>query len=232
MPSTAIVLSLCASMLFIHCLAANIVINADIPTGNEKGWNGPCKSFLKENTNPRNLRNYIINGQRLHRNLRQNTINGLHPDDIKKYYGFPTSMTAGSGNTIAIVDPYDNPNAESDLEIFSSMFGLPSCTTANGCFKKVNATGGSTFTSPQNNWSSEISLDIQWAHAIAPGAKILLVLAANESPDLLIAAVGYAKAHAQYVSMSWGSSESPAQTQSTIEDNFIQPYETIYMNFG
>ena len=67
---------------------------------------------------------------------------GLSPATIKSVYGFSTSSTAGAGKTIAIVDAYDDPTAESDLAIFSSQYGLPACTTANGCFKKVNQTGG------------------------------------------------------------------------------------------
>src|SRR6266487_1490938 len=68
---------------------------------------------------------------------------GLSPATIKSVYSFPTSLTAGAGKTIAIVDAFDDPTAESDLGVFSSQYGLPACTTANGCFTKVNETGGS-----------------------------------------------------------------------------------------
>src|SRR5579864_4332447 len=61
---------------------------------------------------------------------------GLSPATIKSVYSFTTSLTAGSGKTIGIVDAYDDPTAESDLGIFSSQYGLPACTTANGCFQK------------------------------------------------------------------------------------------------
>src|SRR5512132_1241199 len=57
---------------------------------------------------------------------------GLSPATIKSVYNFTTSPTAGAGTTIAIVDAYDDPNAESDLATFSSQYGLPPCTTANG----------------------------------------------------------------------------------------------------
>src|SRR5262249_54951125 len=63
--------------------------------------------------------------------------NGLSPTTVKSAYGFPTSVKAGSGRTIAIVDAFDDPTAESDLGVFSSQYGLPACTTKNGCFKKV-----------------------------------------------------------------------------------------------
>src|SRR5439155_38064 len=58
---------------------------------------------------------------------------GLSPATVKSAYGFPTSSTAGAGTTIAIVDAYDHPKIESDLAVFSTQFGLPACTTANGC---------------------------------------------------------------------------------------------------
>src|SRR5207237_1098507 len=59
---------------------------------------------------------------------------GLSPATVKAAYGFSTSSSAGAGKTVAIVDAYDDPSAESDLGVFSSQFGLPACTTANGCF--------------------------------------------------------------------------------------------------
>ena len=66
---------------------------------------------------------------------------GLSPAAIKAAYAFSTSATAGAGETIALVDAYDDPTAETDLGVFSTQFGLPACTTANGCFKKVSQTG-------------------------------------------------------------------------------------------
>src|SRR4051794_20896780 len=62
---------------------------------------------------------------------------GLSPAQIKSAYNFTTSATAGAGKTIAIVDAFDDPTAENDLNVFSTQFGLPPCTTANGCFQKV-----------------------------------------------------------------------------------------------
>lgn len=137
---------------------------------------------------------------------------GLTPAKVKTAYGFSTSMTAGSGTTIAIVDAYDDPTAEADLATFSSEFGLPACTTANGCFTKVNQTGGSTLPKANAGWALEISLDVQWAHAIAPGADILLVEAKSARYTDLLAAVDYASANADYVSNSWGSSEFANET--------------------
>src|SRR6266516_2168706 len=132
---------------------------------------------------------------------------GLSPATIKSAYNYSTSTTAGTGKTIAIVDAYDDPTAESDLAVFNTTFGLPACTTANGCFTKVSQTGGTNYPRKDAGWALEISLDIQWAHAIAPGANILLVEASSNSFANLLAAEDYAKAHAQYVSNSWGASE-------------------------
>src|SRR5581483_5555812 len=78
---------------------------------------------------------------------------GLAPATIKSVYGFSTSATAGAGKTIAIVDAYDDPTAESDLGVFSSTFGLPACTTANGCFHKVNQSGGTRLPRANSGWA-------------------------------------------------------------------------------
>ncbi len=140
------------------------------------------------------------------------TPSGLSPAQIKSAYAFSASSTLGAGKTIAIVDAYDDPHAEADLSVFSSQYGLPACTTANGCFAKVNQTGGTSYPRTNAGWSLEISLDIQWAHAIAPGAKILLVEAKSANTNDLFAAEDYASAHATYVSNSWGGSESSSET--------------------
>jgi subtilase family serine protease len=137
---------------------------------------------------------------------------GLSPATIKSVYAFSTSLTAGGGKTIAIVDAYDLPTAESDLNVFSSQFGLPACTTANGCFSKVNQTGGTAYPRKDAGWGLEIALDIEWAHAIAPGAHILLVEASSNSFTNLLKAEDYANAHATYVSNSWGGSEFSGET--------------------
>jgi subtilase family serine protease len=155
---------------------------------------------------------------------------GLSPQTIKSAYNFPTSSTAGSGKTVAIVDAYDDPTAESDLAVFSSQFGLPTCTTANGCFTKVNQTGGTSYPRKDAGWALEISLDVQWAHAIAPGAKILLVEASSNSFTNLLAAEDYAKTHAQYVSNSWGASEFSGE--SSYDSRFAQSGVSFFVSSG
>ena len=155
---------------------------------------------------------------------------GLSPTAIKAAYGFSTSATAGAGKTIAIVDAYNDPTAEADLGVFSSQFGLPACTTANGCFKKVNQTGGTKYPRTNAGWALEISLDVQWAHAIAPGAKILLVEASSASISNLMAAEDYARAHAQYVSNSWGANEFSGE--KSYDSHFVQTGVSFFVSSG
>jgi subtilase family serine protease len=155
---------------------------------------------------------------------------GLSPATIKSAYSFTTSSTAGAGTTIAIVDAYNDPNAEADLGVFSQQYGLPACTTANGCFSKVNQTGGTSYPRNDAGWSLEISLDVQWAHAIAPGAKILLVEASSNSFTNLLAAEDYAKAHARYVSNSWGGSESSGE--SSYDSHFVASGVSFFVSSG
>ena len=155
---------------------------------------------------------------------------GLTPAQMKAAYGFSTSNTAGAGMTIAIVDAYDLPTAENDLNVFSAQFGLPSCTTANGCFKKVNQTGGTKYPRYNSGWGLEIALDIEWAHAIAPGAKILLVEASSNSFANLLAAEDYAAAHANYVSNSWGASEF--SSENSYDSHFVHSGVAFFVSAG
>jgi len=131
----------------------------------------------------------------------------LTPAQLRAVYNCSTSSTAGSGKTIAIVDAYNASTVEADLATFSAQFGLPACTTANGCFTKVNQTGGTTWPVNNANWGMEAALDVQTVHSIAPGAKILLVVANSAGLLDLFAAISYAKLHATYITMSFGSPE-------------------------
>src|SRR5438552_12843133 len=88
---------------------------------------------------------------------------GLSPATMKSVYSFSTSNTAAAGRTIAIVDAYDLPTAETDLNTFSSTFGLPACTSASGCFKKVDQTGGSSYPHCNAGRHRAIPHHIQWA---------------------------------------------------------------------
>jgi subtilase family serine protease len=155
---------------------------------------------------------------------------GFGPSQVEKAYGFPTASTAGAGKTIAIVDAQDDPTAEADLATFDTQYGLPACTTANGCFHKVSQTGTSRLPRADSGWALEISLDVQWAHAIAPGAKILLVEASSASFSNLLAAEDYARAHAQYVSNSWGAGEFFFET--AYDSHFVQSGVSFFVAAG
>ncbi len=136
---------------------------------------------------------------------------GLSPAALATAYDF-SGTNGGAGETIAIVDAYDDPTIAANLSSFSSQFGLPACTTTNGCFTKVNQTGGTTYPSVTSGWGLEISLDVEWAHALAPSAHVMLVEANTSSEANLFTAVTYAAKHAQYVSMSWGGTEISGET--------------------
>ncbi len=155
---------------------------------------------------------------------------GFNPNDIATAYGITPSMGGGSGQTIAIIDAYDSPNAEADLATFSTQFGLAQCTTANGCFSKVNQTGSTTLPARNSGWEVEINLDVQWAHAVAPHAHILLVEARSANTSDLLTAVNYAKLHASVVSMSWGGNES--RFESFSDSTFIQSGVTFLALLG
>jgi subtilase family serine protease len=137
---------------------------------------------------------------------------GYGPSDLQAAYHLPSS-TAGSGQTVAIVDAYDDPNAEKDLATYRSQFGLPACTTSNGCFEKVNQSGGSKAPRASGGWAQEISLDLDMVSAICPDCHILLVEASSSSLTNLGTAVNEAaKLGATEISNSYGGSESSSDT--------------------
>ncbi|MBI2301457.1 MAG: S53 family peptidase [Armatimonadetes bacterium] len=133
---------------------------------------------------------------------------GYEPAQIKHAYGFDTAgLGTGAGQTIAIVDAYGSPTIQKDLDTFCDKFGLPRTTVQIAYVpKKTNA--------KNSGWALETSLDVEWAHAMAPAAKILLVVAPSASLSDLLKAVDYAgdnTKHPTYpvaqVSMSWGGGE-------------------------
>lgn len=138
---------------------------------------------------------------------------GMSPQEIKKIYHLPTS---GGHGTVAIIGAYDDAVIEKDLNVFSSQFGLPECTTKNGCFKKHNLGAIKS----DSGWNLETSLDVEWAHAIAPQAKILLVEAKTPSGQNLLDAIDYAVKQNDViaVSMSWGGGEFAEETK--LDDHF------------
>ncbi|WP_369390266.1 peptidase S8 [Streptomyces sp. CG1] len=140
---------------------------------------------------------------------------GYGPSDIQSAYGLASAASSnGSGETVAIVDAYDDPNAEADLATYRSYYGLSDCTTDNGCFSKVSQTGSTTsLPSADSGWAGEISLDLDMVSATCPNCNILLVEAKSASDADLGTAVNEAvKLGAKFVSNSYGGSESSSDT--------------------
>jgi subtilase family serine protease len=136
-----------------------------------------------------------------------NVPSGYAPCDLQAAYGLASSAS-GAGQTVAIVDAYNDPSAESDLAIYRSTYGLPACTTANGCFRKVNQNGGTAYPQSDPNWSGEISLDVDMVSAICPNCHILLVEASSSNlGNLFIAENEAAALGATEISNSWGAGD-------------------------
>ena len=137
---------------------------------------------------------------------------GYTPCDLQNAYAFP-SLLAGNGQTVAVVDAYDDPNAESDLAVYRSTYGLPPCTTANGCFRKVDQNGGASYPSANVGWAQEESLDLDMVSAVCPNCRILLVEATTNSFLNLFAAVDTAaRLGANTISNSYGGAEFSSET--------------------
>ncbi|HEY1238268.1 MAG TPA: S53 family peptidase [Solirubrobacterales bacterium] len=155
---------------------------------------------------------------------------GYGPADLRSAYGLPSS--GGAGQTVAIVDAFGDNTAEADLNTYRSNYGLPACTTANGCFKKVNQSGvqGSY---PANNvgWALETQLDLQMVSAICPGCKILLVEATNNQNQSLYAAEDTAaRLGAKVISNSYGGGEASSETSD--DTHFNHPGVAITVSSG
>jgi subtilase family serine protease len=132
---------------------------------------------------------------------------GYGPADLRSAYQLTTS--GSSSQTIAIVDAFDDPNAESDLAVYRSQFGLPPCTTASGCFRKVDQNGGTHYPRRNIGWAEEISLDLDMVSAICPNCHILLVEATTNSLTNLGTAVNRAATMgANAISNSYGGADA------------------------
>ena len=152
-------------------------------------------------------------------NATTSTVAGLSPAQVTVAYGFNNitfSGVPGDGRnqTIAIVDAYNDPNIVADLAKFDTQFSL----AAPPSFKVVNQTGGTTLPKNDRGWASEIALDVEWAHAIAPGANILLVEASSSYTSDLDKALDYARGArgVVVVSNSWGGSEYNGESSEDV----------------
>jgi subtilase family serine protease len=154
---------------------------------------------------------------------------GLVPSQLRSAY----NLTGSGSGTVAIVDAFDDPKAESDLAAYRSAYGLPACTTANGCFKKVNQSGAtSPLPAGDYGWAEEESLDLDMVSAICPGCHILLVEASSADTGPLTTAEDTAAAAPGVVAVSnsWGGSED--STTLPADSHFNHPGVAITASSG
>src|SRR5262249_2838814 len=169
----------------------------------------------------------LHHGGGAHPNSGSGTPSGLTPSVIRSAYGisglsFGSTTGDGSGQTIAIVDAYDQPNLASDLQAFDSYYGLSDPPS----LIQINENGGSTLPSAdsQGGWGLETSLDVEWAHVVAPKATILVVEASSASYADLMTAVNTARNYSgvRGGSMSWRGNEA-SSLYSQYDSYFTTP---------
>lgn len=144
---------------------------------------------------------------------------GETPRTLQRVYRLPIGR--GRGQTVAIVVAFDYPTAEQDLAVYRRTFRLPPCTSANGCFRKINQNGGTTPPPTVDpGWALEAAIDIDAVSASCPRCNILLVEANDDTIANLLTAVDQARIQgAKFISMSWGDAE-----------NFVQPVLDFHFN--
>ncbi|MFE6972682.1 carboxypeptidase regulatory-like domain-containing protein [Streptomyces sp. NPDC057682] len=153
----------------------------------------------------------------------------LGPKEIQAAYKLPAG---GEGRTVAIVDAFGNSRAEEDLAVFRAHHGLPACTTANGCFRKVDQRGGTDYPADDPGWATETSLDLDAVSAACPNCKILLVQGDDNSLDNLGAAVETAvRLGAKFVSNSYGVDGEGAD-QTLYDHYYDHPGVVITVSSG
>jgi hypothetical protein len=174
------------------------------------------------------------------------------PAQIRGAYGINDLSLDGTGQTIAIVDAYDNPDIYQSLDAFDTQFGIT--TTGQTLYQQygpassfltvLNQSGQTTnlpATDPNgvgfDNWELETSLDVEWAHAVAPGAQIVLVEANSQSLSDLMASVATAASQPKVsvVTMSWGFPEGQAvfaADEATYDSVFNVPGVTFVASTG
>jgi subtilase family serine protease len=155
---------------------------------------------------------------------------GLGPADIASAYGL--TAKPAQHPLVAIVDAFDDPKAEADLGVYRSKFGLPSCTTANGCFRKVNQRGAAA-PAPDGDqgWGLEISLDLDAVSAACPTCRIMLVEADSDEYTDIGAAVDTAvRLGAMVVSNSYGGNENPGM--ASVASHWTHPGVSMVVSSG
>jgi subtilase family serine protease len=172
----------------------------------------------------------LVRTNRAGRALASTSPQGYGPADLQAAYRLPVGR--GSGQVIAIVDAFDDPTAETDLAVYRQAYGLPACTTANGCFSKVNQVGTpGSYPPADGGWATEISLDLDMVSAACPRCHILLVEANSPAVSDLAASVDTAvNLGANIVSNSYGLSEGNGMQQ--FYPDYAHPGHVIVASSG
>jgi hypothetical protein len=154
------------------------------------------------------------------------TPSGYGPSSLQSAYKLPSS-SAGAGQRVYVVDANDDPNAESDLAAYRTQYGLPACTTANGCFKKLNQNGAtSPLPAADSGWAGEISLDLDMVSAVCPNCAITLIEANDASDNLFTAVKEATTLGAKFVSLSWGGPESGSE--ASYDSTYFKSSGVVY----
>ncbi len=196
----------------ISAAAASIAVAEPVERSGNVYHVAVCKRLVP-NTHARCLAHVVTDsaGNILSR-THPDTPSGFGPADLQSAYNITT--TGASSTIIAIVDAYGYTNAESDLGVYRSQYGLPACTTANGCFQKLNQKGKPKKYPAQNTgWAQESALDLDMASAMCPSCKIILVEGNSASfADLGASENTAAKLGAHVISNSYSGAESGGQS--------------------
>jgi subtilase family serine protease len=144
---------------------------------------------------------------------------GYGPADLKDAYKITTA--GSSAHTIAIVDAFHYPTAQTDLKVYRKQFGLPKCTKKNGCFNQVDQNGGHNFVGSNLGWNQEAALDLDMASAMCPNCNIVLVEGNDNSFANLAHAANTAAGLSGViaVSNSYGGGESGTQSFESSYDH-------------
>ena len=159
---------------------------------------------------------------------------GLGPSDLAAAYGLPdprSSTWVWNGRKVIIVDAYDNPHAEFDLAVYRQTYGLPPCTVANECFKKISQQKDTPLPRGDVVWGQEIDLDLQMASAICPMCKITLIAARSANlPDITLAARRAQSKNTSAISNSYATDESPQN--NVFESAYYHPSIAVTASSG
>jgi subtilase family serine protease len=155
---------------------------------------------------------------------------GYTPAQIRHAYGIDQFSNTGAGQTIAIIVAYGSPTICADLTAFDNEYGLPLPTPTNLIIHSMGSSDSNPSNSDLEGWAQETSLDVEWAHALAPDSNILLVEASSDNGGDLFSAVQYANTqNPRIVSMSWGGSEFSYSSESSCDTTYFSNSGTVYL---